>query len=88
MIELFCKIHSNEVVTNSMRKGILTPVYKETGGKNNLRNWRSISLLNVDYKIVSRFMADRLSQVIREIVSENPRYFRHYIYNEEFDAHD
>lgn len=69
--ELFCEIHTKEVLTNSMRKGILTPVYKETGDKKNLKNWRPISLLNVDYKVISRCMASRLSQVIREIVSEN-----------------
>ena len=42
-------------------------------GKNllELKNWRPITLLNVDYKIISKTLANRFKLVIQNIVHEN-----------------
>ena len=42
-------------------------VFKK-GDRKNLKNWRPISLLNVDYKICSRALSLRLSKVLDTIV--------------------
>lgn len=52
----------------SQRTGILSLLYKK-GDPTNLENWRPISLLNVDYKIAARVLANRIQKVINKIVS-------------------
>ena len=51
-------------------QAIVTLLYKK-GNKNHLDNWRPISLLNIDYKLVARVLTFRLKKVIHSIVSED-----------------
>ena len=45
-----------------------TLVIFKKGDRKNLKNWRPISLLNVDYKICSKVLSLRLSKVLEFIV--------------------
>lgn len=54
----------------SMKTSHTQLVFKK-GDKKNLKNWRPISLLNVDYKICSKALSNRLSRVLHKIVSPN-----------------
>lgn len=50
-------------------KGTITRlIFKKRGDKKDLKNWRPISLLNVDYKIISKAITSRLSGVLQHIV--------------------
>lgn len=51
-----------------LRDGIITLVFKK-GYHFEMPNWRPITLLNVDYKIVSHAIAGRLLPVINCVVS-------------------
>ena len=53
----------------SQRLGIITLICKDKNRKKNLKAWRPISLLNVDYKIVSKALCNRLKRVIGEVIS-------------------
>ena len=53
----------------SQRLGLITLLCKNPEEPEFLRNWRPISLLNVDYKIISKALTNRLSQVIGKIVN-------------------
>eukprot|EP00061_Rhincodon_typus_P001624 g15306.t1 len=44
----------------SVRKGIITLIYKRKGEREEIKNWRLISLLNVDYKILAKVVANRV----------------------------
>lgn len=52
----------------SRRRGIISLSFKK-GDPLNPRNWRPITLLNVDYKIVVRAIAGRILKVIHLIVA-------------------
>ena len=54
----------------SQRRGIITLSFKK-GDRLDPRNWRPITLLNVDYKIASRVIAGRLLKVIHLVVSSD-----------------
>ena len=56
-------------LTRSMRTGIISLIFERRGDREKLKNWRPITLLNVDYKILSRCMANRLKVVIESIIS-------------------
>jgi hypothetical protein len=53
----------------SQKLGIISLICKVPKEADNLLNWRPISLLNVDYKIISKALTNRLSKVIANIVN-------------------
>ncbi|MCP3926072.1 MAG: hypothetical protein GY714_26205, partial [Desulfobacterales bacterium] len=57
-------------LSHSQRFSLISTLYKK-GDKCDLGNWRPISLLNVDYKIISKTLANRLRNVLSSIVSED-----------------
>ena len=61
-------VFESNSMPETMRHGIITLVPKK-GDKTSLKNWRPISLLNVDYKIIAKALAARLSQVMGNIIS-------------------
>ena len=44
---------------------------KNKGCKEDLRNWRPISLLRVDYKLISKVITNRLEMIMPDITGEN-----------------
>ena len=52
----------------SQRTGILTLIPKEDINFTDLKNWRPISLLNLDYKILSKILAKRLEQFLPNLI--------------------
>ena len=55
-------------LSESQRLAILTLLYKK-GDKQCLENWRPISLLNTDYKILAKVLCKRLKYVIDKLIS-------------------
>ena len=51
-----------------MKGSVTRLLYKKRGDIKDLKNWRPISLLNVDYKIISKVTTTRLSCVLDTIV--------------------
>ena len=63
-------IFENHCLPVSMTQGVITLVPKK-GDRSVLRNWRPISLLNIDYKIISKALADKLSKVMSTVISSD-----------------
>ena len=57
-------------MSNTQKKGLITLLFKK-GDPHELKNWRPITLLNCDYKIMAAVLAARVQKVIGEIVHGN-----------------
>ena len=60
----------NNLDSLDQRRALFVLIPKGTKDKTELKNWRPICLLNVDYKILAKVLAKRL-QVIARIISPN-----------------
>ena len=60
----------NKCMSETQKQGIITLIYKK-GEMESLNNWRPITLLNCDYKIMAAVLANRLHKVIPNIIHEN-----------------
>ena len=70
---LSCVIHSfdkGELCT-SQRQAIIKLIEKKDKDKRLIQNWRPISPLNVDAKIISKALSKRLKSVLPSIISDN-----------------
>jgi exonuclease III len=55
-------------MSSSQRRAVLRLIPKEAKDILRVENWRPISLLNVDYKIVAKLLATRLKRIINSLV--------------------
>ena len=55
----------------SQKQAVIKLIEKKGRDKRYIQNWRPISLLNVDVKLISKALAERLKNVLPEIISPN-----------------
>ena len=67
LIEVFNASFSSGHLPPSLRRALITLLFKK-GDRLDPKNWRSISLLNSDYKILARILAGRLSKVLQLLI--------------------
>ena len=53
----------------SMRQAVITCIYKK-GNMEDITNWRPISLLNYDYIILAKILANRLQGSLDDLISK------------------
>ena len=52
-------------------QGIINPIPKKDKDITRLKNWRPISLLNTDYKVLTKTLATRLKKVLPIVIHPN-----------------
>ena len=67
LIEVFNASFSSGHLPPSLRRALITLLFKK-GDRLDPKNWRPISLLNSDYKILARILAGRLSKVLQLLI--------------------
>ena len=55
-------------LTSSQRQAVISLIEKKDKEKRYIKNWRPISLLNVDLKIASKALAARIKKVIGSVI--------------------
>lgn len=55
----------------SQRQAVITPIEKKDQDRCDLKNWPPISLLNVDAKIASKVIAERLKRIVPDLTHDN-----------------
>ena len=71
MVESFNQALAYGHLNITQRQGIIRVVPKKRKNKLYLENWRPISLLNIDYKIVTKTIAGRISKVLPKLIQED-----------------
>lgn len=74
LLDLYREIEKEETVPRSMSMGIITLVFKQKGSKECLENYRPISILNTDYKILTKILANRIKEVLGTIIESTQTY--------------
>ena len=73
--ELLCSVYnssfSEKSLPNSMRRSVITLLPKKGKDLLSLKNWRPISLLNSDYKILAKLLSLRIQKVLPKLISND-----------------
>ena len=69
LVDVFNEVFEKGCLSTSQKQGVITLIEKD--GKDPLyaKNYRPITLLNTDYKIISKVMAKRIKDVLNDIIS-------------------
>lgn len=58
-------------IPDSWKAAAITLIHKERSDRTDVRNYRLISLLNIDYKIYANILANRLKEYLTEYINED-----------------
>ena len=70
LVQMVNDVNISGSLSSSQRTGVIRLLYKG-GDRESLFNWRPMSLLNTDYKIISRALANRLKHVLPRLIHPN-----------------
>uniref|UniRef100_A0A3B3UGI5 Reverse transcriptase domain-containing protein n=1 Tax=Poecilia latipinna TaxID=48699 RepID=A0A3B3UGI5_9TELE len=69
LLQVYKEAFKKGILPNTMNQGMITLLYKK-GPQNNLKNWRPLTLLGIDVKILSKVLFFRVQTVISNIIGK------------------
>lgn len=72
--EVYDEIFKKGQMNLRMGMGLMKIIYKKKGEKTELKNYRPLTMLNTDLKILSKILANRLKEVMPKIIGTNQAY--------------
>ncbi|XP_023193817.1 tyrosine-protein kinase SYK isoform X1 [Xiphophorus maculatus] len=73
LLEVFEESFAEGFLPQSCRRAVLTLLPKK-GDLQEIKNWRPVSLLCTDYKLLSKVLANRLKKVMEQVVHQTQTY--------------
>ena len=70
-VKLIEEIYNTGTLPNSLTLSYITLLPKDNPDKTSLKNYRPISLLNVDYKLISKAITNKLRPIMGKIINED-----------------
>lgn len=72
--EVYDDVFMKRQMNLRMSMGLMKVIYKKKGDKADLKNYRPLTMLNTDLKILSKVLANRLKEVMPKIIKTNQAY--------------
>lgn len=73
-MEMFAKLHRGHLNLSRLNYGLISLIPK-TKEANNIKQYRPICLIGVDYKLFTKVMANRPTKVADSVISRNQTAF-------------
>ena len=71
LVECFNESFAKGEMSPSQRQAVITLIEKQDQDRCDLKNWRLISLLNVDAKIASKVIVERMKRPLPDLIHNN-----------------
>lgn len=70
LLSVFIESSNAGEMATSFKRSVITLLYKK-GDREDLKNWRPISLLNTDYKLLAKILTGRMGRVIDTVIHQD-----------------